>query len=303
MLLLSIFFFSFSDKDSFAVAETNAMNDSFKKFYKIFALNHPASLSFAGEIVPMDINHVKERFDRELLVNTYWQSQTLLLIKRSARFLPQIEAILREEEVPEDFKYLAVIESGLTDVVSPAGAAGFWQILKTTAIENGLEINKEVDERYHLEKATKVACKYLKEAKLRFGSWTMAAASYNRGMTGMAKSIEKQRSSNYYNLKLNEETSRYVFRILAAKVILSNPSNYGFILGPEHFYPPYEVNKVEIKSSISDLSAFALENGINYNTLKILNPWLRDNTLSLSGNKTYYFDFPVKEQIRYFVAY
>ncbi len=196
--------------------------------YNVYALDVPTDLNFAGEQLPLDNPDIYERMDRELLVNTYWQSNGLLMFKRAQKYFPIIEPILKENGIPEDFKYLAVIESGLTNAVSPAGARGFWQIMKTTGRENGLEINSNVDERYHLEKATKVACKYLKEAKSKFGNWTLAAASYNAGKAGIGRRLEEQSVSDYYDLLLGEETGRYMFRIVALKEILTNAEKYGF---------------------------------------------------------------------------
>ena len=190
--------------------------------YNVYALDVPTDLNFAGEQLPLDNPDIYERMDRELLVNTYWQSNGLLMFKRAQKYFPIIEPILKENGIPEDFKYLAVIESGLTNAVSPAGARGFWQIMKTTGRENGLEINSNVDERYHLEKATKVASKYLKEAKAKFGNWTLAAASYNAGKAGIGRRLEEQNVSDYYDLLLGEETGRYMFRIVALKEILNN---------------------------------------------------------------------------------
>ena len=203
--------------------EVKVVND-----YNVYALPLPDNLNFAGEPVPVQNPDIKERMDRELLVNTYWQSNGLLLFKRANKYFPIIEPILKEEGVPEDLKYLAVIESGLTQAVSPARATGFWQILKETGKEYGLEVNDNVDERYHIEKSTRAACKYLKASKERFGSWTLAAAAYNAGNYGVSREMERQNVNGYYDLLLGEETGRYVFRILALKEILSNPGKYGF---------------------------------------------------------------------------
>src|SRR5690606_31428128 len=188
--------------------------------YNVYAIKIPEGINFAGERVPVEDPDVRERLDRELLVNTYWQSNGLLLIKRAHKYFPIIEPILKYHGVPDDFKYLAVIESGLTQAVSPAGATGFWQIMKATAKERGLEVNANVDERYHIQKSTEAACVYLKKAKDRFGTWTMAAAAYNAGNYGMARQLDRQEIEGYYNVLLGEETSRYVFRILAIKEIL-----------------------------------------------------------------------------------
>lgn len=265
---------------------------NFKRDYNIYSLPTPTKLSFAGENVPLNILDVKERLDKELLVNTYWQSSTLMLLKRANRFFPIIEPILKKNGVPDDFKYLALIESGLENVVSPAGATGFWQILKGTATDYGLEVNGYVDERYNLEKATEFACQYLKDAKLKFGSWTMAAAAYNMGPNGLQNQLERQKTNNYYDLLLISETSRYVFRIIALKQILEHYDYYGFHIRPEDFYPPIQTVNVEVLTSIDDLADFAYQNKINYKILKLLNPWMRETKLPNASGKTYYIKLP-----------
>lgn len=274
--------------------EKKHFEDRFQDHYKIFALNLPTSLQFAEEEVPMDLIDTREKLDRELLVNTYWQSQTMLLVKRSHRWFPVIEPILKENGVPEDFKYLALIESGLTQTVSPAGATGFWQLMKSAAKERGLEVNNQVDERYHVEKSTQAACNYLKEAKEKFGSWTLAAASYNMGMAGVSKQLDRQVATNYYDLVLNEETSRYIYRILAAKLILSDHQAYGFVLRDMDLYPMLNYKEVTVTSTVDNLANFAFENGINYKALKYLNPWLRDNYLPNSSGKEYQIKIPLE---------
>ncbi len=264
----------------------------FNDNYKIFSLSSPDGLTFANEEIPLHILDVKEKLDQELLINTYWQSQTLLFHKRANRWFPVIEPILKENGVPDDFKYLAVIESGLTDVVSPAGATGFWQFLRDTGREYGLEINNEVDERYNVEKATAAACAYLKDAYEKYGTWSMAAASYNMGMHGLNKQMERQEVANYYDMLLNSETGRYMYRILAVKEILSKPAQYGFHFRPQDLYPTYETRTVIIDSSVKDFAKFAKEQGINYKILKILNPWLRDTYLTNPGGKEYEVKLP-----------
>ena len=238
--------------------------------------------------------------DKELLKNIYWQSNTMLYLKRANKFFPIIEPILKAKNIPDDFKYLAVIESGLENVVSPSGAAGFWQILKSTAKEYGLEVNPAIDERYNLEKSTKVACEYLREAFEKFGSWTMAAASYNKGQNGISRLIEKQGTNNYYNLHLNSETSRYVFRIIAVKEILENPKQYGFIYREKDLYVMPKYKTIEIDATISDLADFATANGTNYKLLKQLNPWLRNTSLPDKSRRKYILKIPTDPSLLVF---
>jgi len=275
--------FKYNNESNVDLSYQRYFNDN----YKIFSLNTPSELSFGGERVPLEMLDVRERMDRELLVNTYWQSQSLLFHKRANRWFPIIEPILEKNGVPDDFKYLAVIESGLTNAVSPAGATGFWQLLRDTGQEFGLEINDEIDERYHVEKSTEAACKYLKAAYRQYGNWTMAAASYNMGMNGLFRQTERQKVTDFYDLLLNEETSRYLFRILAAKEILSKPAQYGFHYRPRDLYTPYVIREQVIDTSVSDLADYAIQQGINYKVLKILNPWLRESFLTNPANKSY----------------
>ncbi|SDX83765.1 Transglycosylase SLT domain-containing protein [Lutibacter oricola] len=273
-----------------SISNNNETNTS--STYQIKALKVPTGLNFAGEHVPIENADIKERIDRELLVNTYWQSNGLLLFKRAHKYFPVIEPILAKNGVPNDFKYLAVIESGLQNVTSPAGARGFWQIMKTTGRENGLEINTNVDERYHLEKATEVACNYLKAAKKRFGSWTMAAAAYNAGNAGMARRLKDQKVDDYYDLLLGEETKRYLPRIVALKEILSHPTKYGFVFDEEDLYNLQPTTFVEVDTAITNIAAFAKGFGINYKILKEHNAWLRENKLNNKSRKKYQIKLP-----------
>jgi membrane-bound lytic murein transglycosylase D len=253
----------------------------------------PTSIDFAGEETPLQISDVRERLDRELLVNANLDASTLLIIKRANRAFPIIEPILKRNNVPDDFKYLAVIESSLMNAVSPAGAKGVWQFMPETAKESGMEVNDIVDERYHLEKATEAACQYLINAKQKFGSWTLAAASYNGGMNGVNKQIEMQKVTNYYDLLLNDETSRYVFRILALKEIMRNPEKFGFTVNSDELYVNLPSKKIVVDSTITDLAAFAKSQGINYKILKIHNPWLRDKKLMNASKKKYEIEIPL----------
>ena len=252
----------------------------------------PTEMSFAGEPVPLHINDVRERLDRELQINSYLHSSTLFIIKRANRWLPEFEKILKENGIPEDFKYLPLIESALLNQVSPKEAVGFWQIIKSAGKIYDLEITKEVDERYDPIKSTNAACLYLKDAHRKFGSWTLAAASYNRGMTGMQKALDNQKVDSYYDLFLNDETSRYIFRMLAMKEILENPLKYGFVLSEEELYQPEAVRYIEVKESIKSLVNFSLAQGTNYKTLKRLNPWLRDEELTIKKGKSYRIALP-----------
>lgn len=266
--------------------------DKAVKDYNVYAVTLPQELWFAEEKVPLANPDVRERMDRELLVNTYWQSNGFLLIKRANKYFPLIEPILKKNGVPDDFKYLAVIESGLQQVVSPAKAVGFWQLLGATAKEQGLEVTENIDERYHIEKATQAACGYLKDAKQRFGSWTLAAAAYNAGKAGIQKQVDRQKENNYYNLLFTEETDRYIFRILAAKEILSNPQKYGFNIEKEDLYKPAPTYMVEVDSSITDIAAFAQKRKLTYRIVKTYNPWLRDTFLENKNRKKYQLTLP-----------
>ena len=277
---------------AFDLTHFTAFNSHGEESYKVYALKLPSSLDFSGEAVPLDQPDIRERLDKELLVNTYWQSNMMLLLKRANKYFPTLERILEEEGVPDDFKYLAVIESALENVRSPKGAKGFWQIMPGTAKEYGLEVNSNVDERYHIEKATRVACAYLKKAKDRLGSWTLAAASYNRGMYGTDRLLSRQLSDNYYDLLLNSETSRYVFRILAVKEIMSNPRAYGFVFDTEDLYQPIPVRKIGLDTAISNIAQFAKDQSINYKILKIHNPWLIENHLNNKSRKYYEISIP-----------
>ena len=289
IIILSLFISATYFKDNLKSGFKSYGNDN---LYRVYALKTPENISFCDEQVPLELLDVRERLDRELLVNTYWQSNMLLLIKRSYRFFPLIEKILNEEKVPQDFKYLAVIESGLENVRSPKGAKGIWQIMPATAREYGLEVNKNVDERYNLELSTRVACKYLKKAKKKFGSWTLAAAAYNRGITGISRNLSRQKVENYYDLLLGRETSRYIFRILAVKEIMENANNYGFIFQEKDLYKPYEIKKIELDTAISNITDFSKNMGINYKTMKLHNPWLLENHLNNKSRKKYIFKIP-----------
>ena len=264
------------------------------KGYKIKALKLPKGLNLAGERVPVEINDVKERMERELLVNTYWQSNGILLLKRVNRYFPILEPLLAKYNLPDDFKFLALAESGFTDETSSAGAAGIWHFMRTTGKEYGLEINENVDERYNIEKSTKVAAEYLIKAKEKLGSWTLAAAAYNGGNRGVSRRLEAQEVNNYYDVKLPDETERYIFRILALKEIITNPKKYGFIFDKEDLYTRKETRLVKVDTAISNLTLFAKEFGMNYKELKIHNPWLREHKLNNKSRRLYEVKIPLK---------
>jgi membrane-bound lytic murein transglycosylase D len=261
-----------------------------EKTYRAHPL--PATLSFAGEPVPLHVPDVAERLDRELLVNSHFHSNTLLALKRMQRYMPEIERMLKEHNVPEDFKYLAMAESLLGHVTSHAGASGFWQLMPDTARGYGLVVNDEVDERFHPQKATVAACRYLNTAFKKFGSWTNAAAAYNRGMGGIDRALKNQGVESYYDLYLNDETTRYMFRILALKEVLGNPERYGYDFSPEQGYKPLPTRTFTVSSSIPDLPKFALDQGINYKTLRLYNPWIKAYKLTVANGKQYELQMP-----------
>jgi len=292
IMISSLLIFAAKKSDSEADNYLKEGDKNTSETYEIKALKMPENLDFAGERVPTENDDIKERMDRELLTNTYWQSNTMLLFKRANKFFPVIEPILKENGIPNDFKYLAVIESGLLNVSSPAGAKGFWQILEGTAKESGLEVNANVDERYHVEKSTQAACDYLKSAKARFGNWTLAAAAYNAGNRGVSSKMETQQVSSYYDLLLGDETERYILRIVALKEIMSNPVKYGFIFDKEDLYTSTPTKIVEVSTPIADIAQYSKDLGINYKIMKLHNPWLRENTLENKTGKTYQLKIP-----------
>jgi len=269
------------------LAKTNEERKT-SEYYQIKALKLPEVMTFADEQAPLKDPEVYERIDRELLVNTYWQSSMLLYLKRAGKYFPIIEPILEKNGVPNDFKYLAVIESGLTNATSTAGAKGFWQFMPATAKEYGMEVNEQVDERYHIEKSTEIACKYLKSAKEKLGSWSLAAAAYNSGNKNIIDKMSQQQVSNYYDLLLVEETARYVPRLLAVKEIMQNPDKYGYILEKSDLYSFEKTNVVKVDSTISNLTDFAKKYNMTYKDLKTLNPWLRHFSLDNKLKKNYY---------------
>lgn len=241
---------------------------------------------FAGEQLDMDNFDVRERLEREFLRNSYFHSNTLLILKRTARYFPMIERILAEEDLPNDLKYIAVTESDLLNVMSPAGAKGLWQFMPAVGKSFGLEINSEVEERYHVEKATRAACKHLRNYKKQFGSWQFAVAAYNMGEGNMRKYLREQLANDYDDLNVNEETMRYLFRLVAMKNIIENPQDFGFYLEDKEYYPPLDnYTTVMVDKSIPNLAEFAKKQGISYRQLKIYNPWLISNKLTVNKKK------------------
>lgn len=275
-----LIFVSFSSKET-------SLRSFFELPQQIKAVNLDKKFDFAGEVVPIN-DDTKERLDRELSVNAYWQSTTLLNIKMAYKYFPVVERILKEQGVPDDFKFLAIAESGLRNVTSSASAKGFWQFMKPSAIEMGLEISDEVDERLHLEKSTKAACAYVKQMYKRFGTWTNVAGAYNVGPTSFARSLAEQKETSYYDLNINEETSRYLFRIIAIKEIVKNPADFGYYLEDHQKYQPQQdLKEIKVSSTITSLTDFAHEHGLTYRMLKYYNPWLISNKLTVTPGKEY----------------
>lgn len=296
ILLAYVLYKESSSRPSFdSMSDEGVIEEGYENFSQplpAIAFDLPKEVTFAGEPVPLNIPDVRERLDKELQINCYLHSNTIFLIKRANRWLPQMEKILHDYGIPEDFKYLPLIESNLLNVTSPKNAVGYWQILKDSGQEFGLEITDEVDERYDPLKATVAACKYLRKAYEKFGSWTLVAASYNRGRGGMQRALDDQQEKSYYDLYLNDETSRYVFRILAIKEIVENPVKYGFKIDTKHLYPEEPLRYVDVTESIKDLVVFSKAQGANYKLLKRHNPWLREDRLTIKKGKRYQIALP-----------
>lgn len=271
--------------------------DNFPQKYQIITPDFPDELAIFGERIPLHNIDVRETIEREFIVNTYWHSATMLLIKRANRWFPVIEPILEKHNIPDDFKYIAMIESNLTNTISPADATGFWQFMIDAANRYDLEVNSEVDERYNVEKSTVAACNYLRDAYEKFGNWTLAAASYNMGLTGVSGQLERQKADSYYELVLNEETARYIARAISMKIIANNHEKYGFNIAPDELYPVIETYEIEINGRVIHFADFAKEHGINYKTLKYFNPWLRENYLTNKSKKKYIIKIPVDKDI------
>lgn len=297
--LALVIFSSFNTPDPDHVPVPAGMTDSSIAInavpQHVTSLDLNKTFSFAGEPMPAQNFDATERLDRELVVNTYLQSLTLLNIKTANRYFPIIEPILKKNGIPDDFKYLSVAESNLRMATSPAGAKGLWQFMETSGEAYGLEINGEVDERYHVEKSTEAACRFLLHLKQKFGNWTLAAAAYNMGETGLARRLAEQRADNYYDLNLNEETSRYVFRIIAIKEILRNPETFGFVIEKDQLYAPLkDYYAVPVDGPVANLASLAIQHGTTYRMLKLFNPWLTGSTLTNKSGKRYEIRFPKK---------
>ncbi len=261
--------------------------------YKVYSPVLPESLDFAGEATPLDVFSVRENLDRALLMTTYWQSNTVLILKRAYRFFPVIEKILQQNGIPLDFKYLCVAESGLVNVTSSAKAQGYWQFMKATGEKYNLEVSEDVDERNSIEKSTQAACDFLNSLYKTFGSWTLAAAAYNCGENGLGKQLQLQNVSNYYDLYLNQETAFYLFRILAYKLIMQNPQQYGFYLRTKDLYPGIPCKEITVNTPVESLHAFASEQKTTYKMLKTLNPWMVNTKITNKTRKTYTIKLPV----------
>ena len=279
-------------------AEREDADEVYKKAvmrdYRVYSPVIPDTLTFAGETVPLETYYVREGLDNELIINMYRQSSTVMYFKRANRYFPVIEPILKRNNIPTDFKYLCVIESGLTNATSSAKAQGFWQFIQSTGSRYGLEVNEDVDMRDDLVAATEAACRYLRASYNRLGSWTAAAAAYNCGENGLARRIEKQGTKSYYDLWLNSETSRYVYRILAMKVIMQNPRQYGYYIRRCDLYPPVPTRTVALEGQNVDLYQFARNNGTSYKMLRLLNPWIKTDVIKNKGKRSYKVSLPTE---------
>ena len=272
--------------------------DSSTLFSTVVNPRIPSKVTFAGQTVDLDRVDLFERLDRELTSMAYTHGNTLLTIKRANRYFPKLIPILKKNGVPEDLIYLACIESTLNPrAYSPAKAAGLWQFIPSTGKEYGLEVNEFVDERYHPEKATQAACRYLKNALAKYGNWESVAASYNGGMARISKELGSQQVDSAYDLYLADETMRYIFRMLAMKLIMENPSAYGFNLTADQLYQPIEYKVVEVNTPVDDWAAWAKKQGIDYLTLREHNPWIRSKTLPNKSGKTYKVSIPIRDSL------
>jgi membrane-bound lytic murein transglycosylase D len=288
-LVISVFIINESFRSFTRTFEAGSPGDTafYNKPYKL-----PENVSFAGERMPLNNFDTRESLDREILTSAYRHSSTIMIIKRANRYLPVIEKILKANDIPDDFKYLVAAESEYSNMISPAGATGFWQIMPETGKEAGLEVNNVVDERYHIEKSTQFACSFFRKSYEKYGNWTLAAASYNGGRAALDEQITIQKENNYYDLLLAEETARYIFRAVAYKLVISDPQSYGFNLDKDDLYPELDYYEVKVDTAISDFSAFAKSYGTNYKMLKFLNPWLRKPYFTPKPTKEYLIKIP-----------
>ncbi|MDR2835390.1 MAG: lytic transglycosylase domain-containing protein [Bacteroidales bacterium] len=283
----------------FAFDDTTKNVEKTKKHYtnpsKVYSPYIPDSVFFCDEKVPIEIDNIYEALDYELIINMYRHSSTLIYLKRANKYFPEIEKFLEENNLPDDIKYLCVAESGLENGISSSGAVGFWQFMKKTGTEFGLTINNDVDERYNTKLSMNAAGNFLKQSYRKFGSWSLATASYNMGVSGLQKDISNQKINSYWDLYLNKETSRYIFRILALKIIMNNPKIYGYEISDDELYKVHETYSITIDTTINDLVQFAFDNNINYKILKYYNPWLISNQLINKEKKTYEIILPIKK--------
>jgi membrane-bound lytic murein transglycosylase D len=276
------------------IPQYQQQRQGYDTIYNIKSFTLPAEVTFAGEKMPLDNFDTRESLEREILTSAYRHSSTILIIMRAHRYLPMIEKILKKNNIPDDFKYLVAAESEYSNMVSPAGATGFWQIMPATGREEGMEINTVVDERYDVEMSTQFACDYFRRSYEKYGNWTLAAASYNGGRSGINEQIEIQQQNNYYDLLLTEETARYIFRAVAYKLVITNPQRYGFNLTEKDLFPELKYYEVKVDTAINDFSSFAKKFGTNYKMLKFLNPWLRKPFLTPKPNKVYLIKIPTE---------
>lgn len=291
-VIFNLFVFSMPPEDEVKQDDDDDYYKQMSKNYVIYNPKMPDEINFAGERMPIENFDVYQALDYEIMKIMFWHSEMILYLKRQAGIFKVVEPILKENGVPDDFKYLMVAESGMVNVVSPAKAEGYWQFLKGTAQQYGLEVNSEVDERYHLEKSTVAACKYLQDSYRTFGSWSLAAASYNVGSGRLKTEIERQKMTSFYDLKLYTETSRYLYRIVVYKLMMTNPRDFGFYIRDVDSYKTPDTKVIEVNSSIPSLIDFAIQYGTNYKVLKQLNPWLRSDKLTNSAGKTYFIHVP-----------
>ncbi len=294
--MLSLFFVIVIFKIFFAKPNFSEFDYTNANF-KVLGLNLPKELDFSGELVPQNDYKIKENLELEFFSNKSWKTSSRALFFKAKKWFPIIEPILKKEGIPDDFKYVAIIESHLENVVSPMGAAGFWQLMPETAQNYGLVINEDVDERYDVEKSTRIACKHFKDGYKYFHNWTLSAAAYNIGIGGIQKALKNQDATNYYDLILNKETASFVYRILAYKTLLSNPEHFGFNLkrGKSSAFPDFKT--VTVDSSITNLKYFAKHIETDIPTLKIFNPWLLGDKLNNPDKHSFTFKIPKNKNV------